>query len=99
LFNQNAEKSTFTPFKHVNFSPYSTDTWKEYWYAVNKTKGMVEASVYGALNMVQNNGWLKIMFCPVQQINDAIEIKVGDKVIYSKQVSLAPTINFVDSVI
>jgi tetratricopeptide (TPR) repeat protein len=98
LFNQNAEKSTFTPFKHVNFSPYSTDTWKEYWYAVNKTKGMVEASVYGALNMVQNNGWLKIMFCPVQQINDAIEIKVGNKIIYSKQVSLAPTINFVDSV-
>jgi hypothetical protein len=38
------------------------------------------------------------MFCPVQQINDAIEIKVGDKVIYSKEVSLAPTINFVDSV-
>jgi len=98
LFNQNAEKSTFTPFKHVNFSPYSTDTWKEYWYAVNKTKGMVEASVYGALNMVQNNGWLKILFCPVQQINDAIEIKIGDKVIYSKQVSLAPTINFIDSV-
>jgi tetratricopeptide (TPR) repeat protein len=65
---------------------------------VNKTKGMVEASVYGALNMVQNNGWLKIMFCPVQQINDAIEIKVGEKIIFSKQVSLAPTINFIDSV-
>ena len=97
LFNQNAEKSTFTPFKHVNFTPYSTDTWKEYWYAVNKTKGMVEASVYGALNMIQNNGWLKILFCPVQKINDVIEIKVGEKVIYSKQVSLEPMINFIDS--
>ncbi len=98
LFNQNAERSTVTPFKHVNFAPYSTDTWKEYWYAVNKTKGMVEASVYGALNMVQQDGWLKVMFCPVQQINDALEIKVGDKIIYSKQLSLAPTINFTDSV-
>ena len=25
LFNQNAEKSTFTPFKHKSFSPYGTD--------------------------------------------------------------------------
>ena len=98
LFNQNAEKSTFTPFKHVNFAPYSTDTWKEYWYAVNKTQGMVEASVYGALNMKQDKGWLKVLFCPVQQINDALEIKVGDKIIYTKQLSLAPTINFVDSI-
>lgn len=98
LFNQNAEKSTFTPFKHVNFTPYNTDTWKEYWFAVNKTKGMVEASAYGALNMIQNNGWLKILFCPVQSINDVLEIKVGDKLIYAKQISLRPTVNFIDSV-
>jgi len=98
LFNQNAEKSTFTPFKHVNFMPYSTDTWKEYWYAVNKTKGIVEASKMGALNMIQEKGWLKILFCPVQTIDDVLEIKIGEKIIFSKKIKLAPTVNFMDSV-
>ena len=98
LFNQNAEKSTFTPFKHVNFMPYSTDTWKEYWYAVNQTKGIVDASKLGALNMMQENGWLKIYFCPVQAIDDVLEIKVGEKIIFSKKIKRAPTVNFIDSV-
>ena len=32
LFNQNASNSSFTPFKHIEFAPHATDTWKEYWY-------------------------------------------------------------------
>jgi hypothetical protein len=42
LFNQNAEQSTYTPFKHAAFAPFATDTWKEFWYPVEHTKGIVK---------------------------------------------------------
>lgn len=98
LFNQTAEKSTFTPFKHKGFSPYATDVWTEYWYPVLNTKGFIEANEYGTLNVKYENGWLKIYFNPVQKINDTLEVKEGDKIIYSKKIQLYPLKTFVDSV-
>ena len=97
LFNQTAEKSTFTPFKHKSFSPYGTEVWKEYWYPVLKTKGFVEANEYGALNVIYENGWLKLYFNPVQKIDDTLEVKGGDKIIYSKKIESNPLTTFVDS--
>jgi hypothetical protein len=52
LFNQAAEQSTFTPFKHRGFEPYATDTWVEYWFPVKETRGYVKANEHGALNVV-----------------------------------------------
>jgi tetratricopeptide (TPR) repeat protein len=52
LFNQAAEGSTFTPFKHRGFAPHSTDTWTEYWFPVKGTGGFVKANEHGALNVV-----------------------------------------------
>ncbi|HEY5406138.1 MAG TPA: DUF5107 domain-containing protein [Ginsengibacter sp.] len=98
LFNQSAEGSTFTPFKHKSFAPYGTDTWKEYWYPVLKTKGFVEANEYGALNIKYENGWLKIYFNPVQKTDDFLEVKEGDKIIYNKKIEVYPLKTFVDSV-
>ncbi|MEX6686175.1 DUF5107 domain-containing protein [Danxiaibacter flavus] len=98
LFNQNAENSTFTPFKHRSFSPYATDVWTEYWYPVLHTKGFVEANEYGALNLKHENGWLKIYFSPVQTINDTLQVKDGDNLIYNKVVQLSPLKVFVDSI-
>ena len=97
LFNQNAEGSTYTPFKHHSFAPYATDLWMEYWYPVLQTKGFVTANNYGALNVKNENGWLKIYFSPVQFINEAIVIKEGEKIIYNKAVELTPLKTFVDS--
>ena len=98
LFNQSAEGSTFTPFKHKSFAPYGTDTWKEYWYPVLKTDGFVEANEYGALNIKYENGRLKIYFNPVQKIDDSLEVKEGDKIIYNKKIDVYPLKTFVDSV-
>ena len=98
LFNQTAEGSTFTPFKHKSFAPYGTDTWTEYWYPVLKTKGFVEANEYGALNVKYEEGWLKLYFNPVQKIDDDIQVKEGDKVIYNKKIEADPLQTFVDSV-
>jgi hypothetical protein len=60
LFNQNGQSATFTPFKHLGFAPYATDIWTEYFYPVLRTKGYVEANEYGALNLKNEGGMLKI---------------------------------------
>src|SRR6218665_287803 len=98
LFNQNAEKSAFTPFKHMSFAPYATDEWTEYWYPVMHSKGFVEANEYGALNVKHEEGWLKIYFSSVQSINDWLEVKDGEQIVFSKKISLAPLKVFADSV-
>ncbi|MBS1668230.1 MAG: DUF5107 domain-containing protein [Bacteroidetes bacterium] len=97
-FNQNAESSSLSPFKQTDFAPNATDEWKEYWYPVLHTKGFVDANEYGALNLKYENGWLKIYFSPVQQINDKIEIKDGDRIVYSKPLHLPVLKTFADSV-
>jgi len=97
LFNQNGYSATKTPFKHLGFAPYATDTWTEYFYPVLKTKGYVEANDYGALNVRNDKGWLKVYFSPVAKINDQLEVKEGSAVIYSKKLNLDPLKTFVDS--
>ncbi len=99
MFNQNAEQSTFSPFKHRSFEPYATDTWKEYWYGVKKTKGISAATDYGAVNLVDENGKLKIYLFPVKNINDELLITQNGKIIYQKNVVLAPQQNFEDSMV
>lgn len=98
LFNQAAEGSTFTPFKHTGFTPHSTDVWTEYWFPVVKTNGFVVANNYGALNIVQEDGWLKIYFSPLQHIEDELKITRGKDVIYSKKLNLETLQLFKDSI-
>ncbi len=98
LFNQTADGSTFTPFKHKSFSPHGTDVWTEYWYPVLHTKGFVEANEYGALNVKYENGWLKLYFNPVQKIDDNLEVKAGDKIVYDKKIQSHPLQTFADSI-
>ncbi len=98
LFNQSADKSTFTPFKHRAFAPYATDTWTEYWFPVKQTKGFIKANDYGALNIKKENGWLKIYFSPVQNIDEELNITDGNKVIYSKIIHLKTMQSFADSI-
>ena len=79
LFNQTADKSTFTPFKHKGFFPQATNVWTEYWYPVLKTKGFVQANEYGALNVKAENGWVKMFFNPVQTIADTLVVLKDNK--------------------
>jgi tetratricopeptide (TPR) repeat protein len=98
LFNQSADNSTFTPFKHKGFLPHSTDQWTEYWFPVIKTKGFVAANNFGALNIKHEGGALKIYFSPLQKINDELKITSAGKVIYSKTLRLNPLQTFADSI-
>ena len=98
LFNQSAEKSMLTPFKHRSFAPGQTDAWTEYWFPVKQTKGFVKANQYGAVNVKQEDGWLKIYFSPLQALNEKLEILAEGKSIYTKQMVVKPMELFVDSI-
>jgi predicted Zn-dependent protease len=98
LFNQTWPLSTYTPFKHYGFLPYSTDKWTEYWFPMVKTKGYVAANNHGALNLKNEKGWLKIYLSPLEEIRDRLTISVGDITIYEKSLSLKPLELFSDSI-
>ena len=98
LFNQNNPSATYTPFKHLGFAPYATDIWTEYFFPVLRTKGFVKANEYGALNLKNEGGFLKLFFSPAQVIDDKIEVREGEKVIYSRKLLFSPLRTFRDSV-
>jgi tetratricopeptide (TPR) repeat protein len=106
LFNQAAEGSTFTPFKHRGFEPYSTDTWTEYWFPVKQTRGYVKANEHGALNVVLPGTvrpgvgkgarevtakTLELRFSPLEAtVNEPLEVFDGERVVFTARLSLAP---------
>ncbi|HEX9150530.1 MAG TPA: DUF5107 domain-containing protein, partial [Flavobacterium sp.] len=98
LFNQSGENSMYTPFKHRSFSPYQSDSWTEYWFPVKQTKGFVKANNYGAVNVINENGWLKIYFSPLQRLNEKLEVFDNEKRVYSKNIAVNPMELFKDSI-
>ncbi len=95
LFNQAAEGSTETPFKHRGFDPQAVDAWTEYWFPVKGTKGFVHAGELGTLNILAGEagpgaGKLQLLFSPIRPVHDTIEVLDGDRVVVSARLSLAP---------
>jgi len=98
LHNQNAENSTYSPFKHKSFSPYSTDKWTEYWYPILNTKGISVANNYGALNVKYEKGWLKIFFNPLRNIKERLVVKDNNnQIVYDKNLEFLTLKTFSDS--
>jgi hypothetical protein len=105
LFNQAAEASTLTPFKHRGFEPHSADSWVEYWFPVKGTRGFVKANERGALNVVlpgtKRPGLgkgapdvvamsLELRFSPLVAIGDTLQVFDGDRVVSSTPLALKP---------
>ncbi|MEP7347909.1 MAG: DUF5107 domain-containing protein, partial [Gemmatimonadaceae bacterium] len=98
LFNQSAEQSTLTPFKHRGFAPHVADRWTEYWYPVGGTHGIVAASRAGALNVEPRGDGVVISLSPTQRISDTLRLTVGSRTLYRRLVSRRPLELFVDTV-
>ncbi|MDR1501974.1 MAG: DUF5107 domain-containing protein [Prevotella sp.] len=81
MFNQPASGSAFTPYKHAAFSPQSTDTWLEYWFPAKGIRGLSKVSNIGALNVIREDGQLKLYFSPLQQISTTIKLYEGNKLL------------------
>jgi len=99
LFNQSAEQSTFTPFKHRGFAPHTADRWTEYWYPVAGTKGFVAASRIGALNVTALGEQMVITLSPVVVLADTLSVYEGARRIYAKYVARKPLELFTDTVL
>lgn len=83
MYNQPASNSSRTPYKHTTFLPQATDVWTEYWFPVKNTRGVVKAGCTGALNVVREDGFLKLYFSPLQQLSTEMKIYNGDKLVRS----------------
>jgi hypothetical protein len=90
LFNQSAEASTLTPFKHMGFTPYGTDTWTEYWFPVKGSKGFIQATPWGAFNVMQDQKKIDLYFSPVQHLQDTLFVYSGQEEKYRQPVTLQP---------
>lgn len=74
LFNQNDFQSSFTPFKQIGFTPYSSDSWIEYWYPFNGLEGFTDANLLGAFNIENSGDQMTIRMSPVQVISDSLKV-------------------------
>ncbi len=97
LFNQNAQGSSYTPFKHHGFTPHATDKWTEHWYPVNRTRGMVVANADVALNLRVEDGWLKWYCSPVGFFTDDLVIREKGKELLRRRIEAKPLATIADS--
>ena len=97
LFNQAGSSSSRTPFKHRFFIPNGVQRFTEAWFPVKDIDGMVEANLYGALNVLQEGHYLKMEFCPLQRIDESITVTMNGNNIYEKNLHLDPLEVFYDS--
>ena len=104
LFNQAANSSTKTPFKHKEFAPHDADIMNEIWFPLKETGGMVAVSEFGVLNFVQNKNANTFILSALQDIDDELKIYKNGELLFSEKVNLKPleifktNINLKDSV-
>ncbi len=98
LFNQSAEGSTFTPFKHRGFAPHVTDRWTERWMPVIGTKGFVTASAAGAMNVTRAGDQLIVAISPAEPIDDSLVVYAGARRVATRRVVRAPLQPWVDTI-
>jgi tetratricopeptide (TPR) repeat protein len=90
-FNQAGEKSGFhSPFTQLSLRPYYSDTKTDYWFPVKSTKGIVDASPSGTLNVISTASSLNISISPNTTINDTLEVLIDNQKVFSELVRLTP---------
>ncbi len=98
LFNQSAEASTLTPFKHRGFAPHTADRWTEYWYPVVGTKGFVAASRIGAMNVSGAGDRLILTVSPTVPLHDSLIVTAAGKRVAARLVQRAPLNLWTDTI-
>lgn len=98
LFNQSAEGSTFTPFKHRGFSPRVVDRWAERWMPVVGIKGFVVASAAGALNVTRTRDQLVLALSPAERIDDSLVVMADGRRVAARKVVRAPLQAWTDTI-
>jgi Tfp pilus assembly protein PilF len=90
LFNQAANSSSKTPFKHKDFSPHDADIMKEIWFPLKGTGGMVAVSEFAVLNVDEKDEKYSISLSALQSINADLQIYRKNELIHSAAINLNP---------
>jgi hypothetical protein len=103
LFNQEADGSTMSPFKHLCFYPGAVEEVKERWFPISETKGVTSISEEGILNIIKNGRGFNLVFQALSNLNDTLQIsdttgkilseykmKLIPEEIFTKQIDLNP---------
>ncbi|GAA4802541.1 DUF5107 domain-containing protein [Olivibacter ginsenosidimutans] len=72
LFNQNMFESSFTPFKQIDFKPYQTDTWVEYWFPYQGIGPAQAASLLGTFSSQTAENKFMLHIDPNQTLADSL---------------------------
>ena len=89
LFNQNLVNSSLTPYKQINFMPYGTDSWTEYWFPFAGTGGVSNATPVGVTHIEEKNDLMNIRIYPLQAIQDTLKLyDGGENLIYQEKATL-----------
>lgn len=91
LFNQESASSTYTPFKHRGFLPYTADFWTEHWFPVKHTNGVDCAIPEASVNMELINDTLHTWICSNTFLGDTITLIYEPDTIFKRFETLAPT--------
>jgi hypothetical protein len=91
LFNQEADESTFSPFKHLHLFPGAVESFKERWFPISGTKGVKAASEEGILNVIKTGEGLDLIFQSLAYVKDILQVTdTSGKVLCEYPVDLAP---------
>lgn len=95
LFNQNMVISSHTPYKQIQFAPYATDVWNEYWFPYHGTGGVSDASLYGVTKIEKVLDGLLLKISPLQFVNEALKVYDPEgNLLYEERINLSPAIPF-----
>ncbi len=89
--NQAEERSGYhSPFRQLSHNPLYAETKTDYWFPVKEIGGMVDANIYGALNVRVIKDSLFVSISPLQKIEDNLVICLNNNELYSEKVKLEP---------
>lgn len=97
--NQAAERSGYhSPFRQLSHKPFYAETKTDYWFPVKGANAMVDANVYGTLNVENIKGKLNVTISPLQHVEDALVITVNGATVFSEKVQLEPMMTYHQSI-
>jgi len=93
--NQSEERSGYhSPFRQLSHNPLYAETKTDYWFPVKETGAMVDANIYGTLNVEAINDSLYVTISPLQKIEDSLVICLNSNELFSENVKLEPMKTF-----
>jgi Flp pilus assembly protein TadD len=95
LFNQEADESTKSPFKHMFFEPGATENFSELWFPLGDLKGVSSISKEGILFLDNNSKGTSIRLQSLGFLSDHLQVTDSTgKMIYDFKLDLEPEQSF-----